>query len=85
MVEKAVQQGCLGVVSTLNEPAANYYLFRDLAVQAKEKGLLAGCSTNCYFTGETLEELGKLVDFMLIFTIPISRIIYLTENAEELS
>lgn len=64
VVERALQQDCLGVVSTLNEPAANYYLFRDLAVQAKEKGLLAGCSTNCYFTGETLEELGQLVDFM---------------------
>ena len=65
-VEKAVQQECLGVVSTLNEPAANYYLFRELALQAKEKGLLAGCSTNCYFTDETLEELGKFVDFMNI-------------------
>jgi len=63
-VEKALQQECLGVVSTLNEPAANYYLFRDLALQAKEKGLLVGCSTNCYFTGETLEELGQLMDFM---------------------
>lgn len=64
VVEKALQQKCLGVVSTLNEPAANYYLFRDLAAQAKEKGLLAGCSTNCYFTGETLDELGQLVDFV---------------------
>lgn len=64
VVEKALQQECLGVVSTLNEPAANYYLFRDLAVQAKEKGLFAGCSTNCYFTGETLEEFGQLVDFV---------------------
>lgn len=64
VVERALQQQCLGVVSTLNEPAANYYLFRDLAVQAKEKGLLTGCSTNCYFTGRTLNKLGQLVDFM---------------------
>lgn len=64
VVERALQQKCLGVVSTLNEPAANYYLFRDLAVKAKEKGLLAGCSTNCYFTAETLEELGQFVDFV---------------------
>ena len=64
VVERALQQDCLGIVSTLNEPAANYYLFRDLAVQAKEKGLLVGCSTNCYFTGETLEEFGQLVDFV---------------------
>lgn len=64
VVERALQQKCLGVVSTLNEPAANYYLFRDLAVQAKEKGLLTGCSTNCYFTGRTLNKLGQIVDFM---------------------
>ena len=64
VVERALQQECLGVVSTLNEPAANYYLFRDLAVQAKEQGLLAGCSTNCYFTDETLNKLGQIVDFM---------------------
>lgn len=64
IVDNALQQECLGVVSTLNEPAANYYIFRDLAVQAKEKGLLAGCSTNCYFTGETLNKLGQLVDFV---------------------
>lgn len=64
VVERALQQQCLGVVSTLNEPAANYYLFRDLAVEAKDKGLLMGCSTNCYFTGRTLNKLGQLVDFM---------------------
>ncbi len=64
IVQRALQQECLGIVSTLNEPVANYYLFRDLAVQAKEKGLLVGCSTNCYFTNETLEELGQLLDFV---------------------
>ena len=64
IMKKALQQDCVGIVSTLNEPAANYYLFRDLAVQAKENGLLTGCSTNCYFTGETLEEFGQLVDFV---------------------
>jgi len=64
VVTKALEQGCRGVVSTLNEPAANYYIFRELAIQAKEKGLLVGCSTNCYFTDETLEEMGDLADFM---------------------
>ena len=64
IVEKALQQECLGIVSTLNEPAANYYLFRELALQAKKRGLLTGCSTNCYFTAETIEEFGQLVDFV---------------------
>lgn len=64
IVKKALEQNCLGVVSTMNEPAANYYLFKNLAEQAKEKGLLVGCLTNCYFTEETLEELGQLVDFV---------------------
>ena len=64
IVEKALQQDCLGIVSTLNEPAANYYLFKELAALAKKRDLLVGCSTNCYFTPETLEEFGKLVDFV---------------------
>ncbi|MDD3043520.1 MAG: radical SAM protein [Methanosarcinaceae archaeon] len=64
VVEKALQEDCLGIVSTMNEPAANYYLFRELAKQAKAKGLLTGCSTNCYFTAETLEEFGQFVDFV---------------------
>lgn len=64
VIAKAVQQKCKGVVSTLNEPAANYYLFKELATKAKENGLLVGCSTNCYFTDETLKELGNIVDFM---------------------
>lgn len=64
VVKRALQQECLGVVSTLNDPVANYPLFRDLAVQVKEKSLLLGCSTNCYFTKETLEKFGQLVDFV---------------------
>lgn len=64
IVKRALQQECLGVVSAINDPVANYYLFRDLAVQAQEKSLLVGCSTNCYFTSETLEEFGQLVDFV---------------------
>jgi pyruvate-formate lyase-activating enzyme len=63
-VKRALQQECLGVVSAISDPVANYYLFRDLAVQAQEKSLLVGCSTNCYFTDETLEEFGQLVDFV---------------------
>lgn len=64
VVSKALQEKCLGVVSTLNEPAANYYLFRELAILAKEHNLLVGCSTNCYFTDNTIQELGNLLDFV---------------------
>jgi len=64
VVSKALQEKCLGVVSTLNEPAANYYLFKELAVLAKEHNLLVGCSTNCYFTDNTIQELGNFVDFV---------------------
>ncbi|MBN1134468.1 MAG: radical SAM protein [Methanosarcinaceae archaeon] len=64
VIEKALNEQCAGVVSTLNEPAANYYLFRDLALKAKDEGLLVGCSTNCYYTPETLKEFGHLVDFV---------------------
>lgn len=64
VVKKALQQECLGIVSTLNDPVANYHLFRELAVQAQENNLLVGCSTNCYFTSKILEEFGQLVDFV---------------------
>jgi pyruvate-formate lyase-activating enzyme len=64
VVKIALQREYMGIVSALNEPIANYYLFRDLALQAKGKGLLVGYSTNCYFTSERLKELGQFVDFM---------------------
>lgn len=64
VIEKAIRQQCTGVVSTLNEPAANHYLFLDLADKAKDEGLFAGCSTNCYYTPEALEELGSSIDFV---------------------
>ncbi|MDY0386218.1 MAG: radical SAM protein [Methanolobus sp.] len=64
VIEKALKEQCMGVVSILNEPAANHYLFHDLAQKAKNEGLFVGCSTNCYYTPETLEEFGSLVDFV---------------------
>ena len=82
VVAKALEQECQGVVSTLNEPAANYYIFRELAVQAKENSLLVGCSTNCYFTEETLEELGGLIDFVNVGVKGYSNSIYRTCGAK---
>ncbi len=64
IIAKALQEECIGVVSTLNEPAANFFNFRKLAMQARSNDLLAGCSTNCYFTKETTEELGNMIDFV---------------------
>ncbi len=64
VVSKALQEKCIGVVSTLNEPAANYYIFKKLATLAKENDLLVGCSTNCYFTDNAIQELGNILDFV---------------------
>lgn len=66
VISIALQQDCIGVVSMFNEPAANYYLFKELATLAKEHDLLVGCSTNCYFTDEALKELGNLLDFVCV-------------------
>lgn len=66
VISIALQQDCIGVVSMLNEPAANYYLFKELATLAKEHDLLIGCSTNCYFTDKALKELGNLLDFVSV-------------------
>ena len=64
VIETALKLGCKGIVSTLNDPSANYYMFRELALKAREKGLLVGCSTNCYFTEETIEDISGFVNFM---------------------
>ncbi len=66
IVAKAMQENCIGIVFTLNEPAANYFIFKELSVAARDSGLLVGCSTNCYFTKETTEELGTMIDFVNI-------------------
>ncbi|MDR3567205.1 MAG: radical SAM protein [Syntrophobacteraceae bacterium] len=64
VVQKALAEECLGIMFCFNEPTVSYFTFRRLARMAKEKGLLAGCSTNAYLTESALEDLLPFLDFV---------------------
>lgn len=66
LVARAQDEGCSGIVFCLNEPAVALPSFIRLAREAKVAGLTTGCSTNGYFTGEALEELIPVLDFVNI-------------------
>jgi len=62
IVQRAEDEGCRGIVFTLNEPAASFPTFSRLATAARGAGLLVGCATNGYFTRSTLASLIPHVD-----------------------
>ncbi|MFW5987740.1 MAG: radical SAM protein, partial [Methanohalophilus sp.] len=66
VVNKALDEDCIGIVFCLNDPAVSYFTFRDLANKARQNNLLIGCSTNGYFTENALKELIPLIDFVNI-------------------
>lgn len=63
VVARAKEEGCMGIVFCLNDPAASYYTFLALAREAKNAGLRVGCSTNGYFTEDALAALMPFLDF----------------------
>ena len=66
VINKALDEDCIGIVFCLNDPAVSYFTFRDLAKKARQNNLLIGCSTNGYFTENALKELIPLIDFVNI-------------------
>jgi len=66
VVEKAIAANCLGVAFLMNDPLASLPTFLRVAALAKARGLEVGCSTNCYFTAQSLERLLPLLDFINI-------------------
>lgn len=66
VVKKALEEKCLGIVFCLNDPVVSLNTFASVAAKAREKGLYAGCSTNCYFTDEALDKLTSNLDFINI-------------------
>ncbi len=76
VVDQAVAEGCLGVVFMMNDPLASYHTFLAVAREAKTRGLLAGCSTNGYFTPESLEPFLFLLDFVNLGIKGLSSDIY---------
>ena len=64
VIQKAEDEGCLGIMFCFNEPTVSYYTFQRLAQMAKARGLLVGCSTNAYMTESALEGLLPFLDFV---------------------
>ena len=64
VIQKALSLNCIGVMFCFNEPTVSYFTFKRLAKMAREKGLLAGCSTNGYMTQWALEGLIPHLDFV---------------------
>ena len=76
VVNRAREEGCLGVVFMMNDPLASYFSFLSVAREAKGRGLLVGCSTNGYFTPESLEPFLPLLDFVNLGIKGLSAEIY---------
>lgn len=66
IIDLARDDNCLGIAFLMNDPLASFHSFREVARQAKEAGLLAGCSSNAYFTAESLQQLIPYLDFINI-------------------
>ncbi|MDD4465547.1 MAG: radical SAM protein [Dehalococcoidales bacterium] len=63
VINKAKQLNCEAVAFTVNEPAASFPYFLDIAQAARKNGLKAGCATNGYFTQEAIALLADSIDF----------------------
>jgi pyruvate-formate lyase-activating enzyme len=66
VVKKTIAENCIGITFFINDPIVSYCTFKNLATAAKNNDLLVGCSTNAYFTENTLEELIPYLDFVNI-------------------
>lgn len=66
VVEKAVQAGCVGIAFLMNDPLAAFDTFLAVAKSAKENGLYVGCSSNGYFSVESINRLLPVLDFINI-------------------
>jgi len=66
IITKALEQKCDGIAFLMNDPLASFYTFLEICILAKKYGLLTGCSTNGYFTPESLDLLAPHLDFVNI-------------------
>lgn len=64
IVMKAVELDCDGIAFLMNDPLASLHTFTEICKLAKKRGLLTGCSTNGYFTPESLRLLSPYLDFV---------------------
>jgi len=63
VVDKAILAGASLISFSANEPAVDFDYFMDIARQAKEAGISAGCSTNGLFSAPQLDEISGSISF----------------------
>lgn len=66
VVDRAQAEDCLGITFLMNDPLASFPTFLRVAALAKARGLLVGCSSNAYFSPQSLEKLLPHLDFINI-------------------
>ena len=66
IVEKAIEENCIGIAFLMNDPLASLPTFLSVAKLARSKDLLVGCSSNTYFSHESLEALVPYLNFINI-------------------
>ncbi|HET6419826.1 MAG TPA: radical SAM protein [Geobacteraceae bacterium] len=66
IVDRALDEGCIGIMFCFNEPAVSFITFKKIASIAREKKLLVGCATNGYFTEQSFKDLLRHIDFINI-------------------
>ncbi|BBO86481.1 radical SAM protein [Desulfosarcina ovata subsp. sediminis] len=66
IVDQAIRADCQGIVFLMNDPLAAFLRFLRIAELAQAKGLKVGCSSNAYFTPESLTQLMPFLDFINI-------------------
>lgn len=66
IVDRALNLGCVGIHFGINEVTVNLPSALAVARDAKDKGLLVGCSTNGYFTPEAAAMMAETIDLFNI-------------------
>lgn len=66
VIAMAEETGCQGIVFLMNDPLAAFFRFLRMAELAHARGLKVGCSSNAYFTPESLTQLMPFLDFINI-------------------
>jgi len=64
IVEKAIQEKCMGIAFLMNDPLASFPTFLRVAKLARSKGLQVGCSSNTYFTEKALDQIIPYLNFI---------------------
>jgi len=64
IILEAKEKACLGISFLMNDPLACWPTFINVAKKAKENGLLVGCSSNAFFTKNSLAQILPYLDFI---------------------